>query len=124
MAKSTCLIFAALATGSVSAFYTSVAPLVSPRLSTTAVSATDDSRREAFGVIAGILGGVVAAPGAAFAQQFSSENFIIISKLQNPAAESWKGKFKGQQYTPGKGLRAHDELVAKLQNPAAESWKG
>ena len=35
----------------------------------------------------------------------------------------WSGKFKGQQYIPGRGLRAHDEqdgeLVAGLKNAAS-----
>ncbi len=29
----------------------------------------------------------------------------LMAGLTNPAQESWRGKYKGQSFTPGKGMR-------------------
>ena len=35
----------------------------------------------------------------------------LIAGLTNPAQESWRGKYKGQSFTPGKGMRARNEDI-------------
>eukprot|EP00588_Corethron_pennatum_P016291 CAMPEP_0194302388 /NCGR_PEP_ID=MMETSP0171-20130528/104_1 /TAXON_ID=218684 /ORGANISM="Corethron pennatum, Strain L29A3" /LENGTH=131 /DNA_ID=CAMNT_0039052741 /DNA_START=32 /DNA_END=423 /DNA_ORIENTATION=- len=117
------LVVAAVLVGTASAFNSPISP-AAPRLSSTSISATSDDRRQVLGTIFGtVLGGVAAVNtvGNQFAQD---EDAVLLAGLTNPAGQAWRGKFKGQQFTPGKGLRAHDELVAGLTNPAGQAWRG
>jgi hypothetical protein len=91
----------------------------------TELAATSD-RRELLGNLAKALGGVAAAAGAS--QQFiGDQSPTLLAGLQNPAGGNFRGKFKGQSFTPGKGMREHesfDTLTAGLQNPAGGNFRG
>ena len=96
------------------------APSTGSQKSSVALSA---DRRNALGDIAKICG-VASLVGFGASQLQAPDEFELIAGLKNPAQESWKAKPKGQSFTPGKGMRAHeDELMAGLKNPAQESWK-
>merc|ERR1712087_262521 len=83
-------------------------------------------RRTAFGDIAKAIGGAAALAGiwAEFSVNNESE---LVAGLTNPAGGNFRGKFKGQSFTPGKGMRdnmSFDELTAGLSNPAGENFRG
>merc|ERR1719354_285957 len=81
-----------------------------------------EERREFFGNFAKALGAGALAIGA---NQSGDNSPELLAGLTNPAQSSWRGHSKGQSFTPGKGMHAHDdELIAGLTNPAQSSWRG
>uniref|UniRef100_A0A7S3PYD6 Uncharacterized protein n=2 Tax=Chaetoceros debilis TaxID=122233 RepID=A0A7S3PYD6_9STRA len=104
---------------------------ISGSRASTGLNAETD-RREILGNFAKALGAGAFAFGA---NQSNGESSQLLAGLTNPAQESWRGSSKGKSswrgsskgssFTPGKGMRAHDdELIAGLTNPAQSSWRG
>ena len=83
----------------------------------------ESGRREMLGNFAKALGAAGAiAVGATQSAENSPE---LLAGLTNPAGANFRGHSKGQSFTPGKGMRAHDdELIAGLTNPAGGNFRG
>ena len=96
------------------------APQTSVR-SDTALNA-ESGRRELLSDFAKVIGAGAIAVGTS--QIPGEQSPELLAGLQNPALGSFRGKFKGQSFTPGKGMRDSEELVAGLQNPALGSFRG
>merc|ERR1712157_475728 len=101
---------------SVLSYSSAFAPSITRNANTVLNSVSD--RRSAFESIGKALCGAAVVAGAAQLQTTE----ILTAGLKNPAGESWRGKYKGQQYIPGKGLRNNESFQAGLKNPAGESW--
>mmetsp|Transcript_21557 Transcript_21557/g.32315 ORF Transcript_21557/g.32315 Transcript_21557/m.32315 type:complete len:140 (-) Transcript_21557:69-488(-) len=97
------------------------APQTTPVRSATALNA-ESGRRELLGDLAKVLGAGALAVGGS--QIPGSPGPELLAGLENPALGSFRGKYKGQSFTPGKGLRNNEELVAGLENPALGSFRG
>ena len=96
------LLAAALFEGS-SAFVSTQGDL---RLGTTLNA--ESGRREVLGNFAKVLGAGALFTGVT---QSSTGGEELLAGLTNPAQESWRGKYKGQSFTPGKGMRNHEDLA-------------
>ena len=112
------LVISALAAAALIEGCTAFAPVQNCDRSTTSLNA---ERREVLGNFAKILGAGAIIGGTT---QSSNNAPELLAGLTNPAQESWRGKYKGQSFTPGKGMRNHEDLMAGLTNPAQESWRG
>eukprot|EP00559_Dactyliosolen_fragilissimus_P002103 CAMPEP_0184871560 /NCGR_PEP_ID=MMETSP0580-20130426/40787_1 /TAXON_ID=1118495 /ORGANISM="Dactyliosolen fragilissimus" /LENGTH=144 /DNA_ID=CAMNT_0027374231 /DNA_START=115 /DNA_END=549 /DNA_ORIENTATION=- len=98
-------------------------PNVSNTRTNTAISSTPD-RREILGNFAKALSAGALVSGGVSELSLKDQPELLAG-LSNPALGSFRGKFKGQSFQPGKGMRAHDdELIAGLSNPALGSFRG
>mmetsp|Transcript_9976 Transcript_9976/g.11066 ORF Transcript_9976/g.11066 Transcript_9976/m.11066 type:complete len:141 (+) Transcript_9976:20-442(+) len=82
----------------------------------------ESGRRELLGNFAKVLGAGAIAVGTG--QNPMNQSPDLLAGLENPALGSFRGKYKGQSFQPGKGMRNSEELVAGLENPALGSFRG
>ena len=83
-------------------------PVTGSQRSSTAIGATFD-RRELLGNFVKAIG-TSAAVAAGIVKIDEDAQPILLAGLTNPAGASFRGKFKGQSFTPGKGMRLRDSV--------------
>ena len=82
----------------------------------------ESGRREMLGDLAKVFGAGAIAVGTG--QISGEQSSQLIAGLDNPALGNFRGKYKGQQFIPGKGMRNNEELIAGLDNPALGNFRG